>query len=64
MRELSDLHEDISEQCGYSIAQQIALFNSIKPLFVGKPIIVACNKVDVIKYENMNPNDRYKFLFL
>jgi nucleolar GTP-binding protein len=24
---------DISESCGYTIDQQIALFNSIKPLF-------------------------------
>ncbi|KAL3910411.1 MAG: hypothetical protein SGPRY_009067, partial [Prymnesium sp.] len=38
---------DISEQCGYSIEQQVALFESIKPLFQGKPLVVAVNKVDV-----------------
>jgi nucleolar GTP-binding protein len=27
---------DVSEQCGHSIAEQIALFNNIKPLFTGK----------------------------
>lgn len=39
---------DISEQCGHSIEQQVELFNSIKPLFTNKPIIVALNKVDII----------------
>lgn len=39
---------DISEQCGQSIEQQVELFNSIKPLFANKPIIVALNKVDII----------------
>ncbi len=36
---------DISEQCGYTIAQQAALFHSIKPLFSNKPILIVCNKV-------------------
>jgi len=36
---------DISEQCGYSIAQQAALFHSIKPLFANKPLLVVANKV-------------------
>ena len=35
---------DISEQCGYSIAQQAALFHSIKPLFANKPLLVVANK--------------------
>jgi nucleolar GTP-binding protein len=37
---------DISEQCGYTIAQQAALFHSIKPLFANKPILIVCNKID------------------
>jgi len=49
---------DISEQCGYSIAQQVTLFNSIKPLFANKPVLVVCNKIDVIKFENLNEEDR------
>lgn len=36
---------DISEQCGYSIEQQVDLFHSIKPLFHNKPLVVAVNKV-------------------
>lgn len=37
---------DISEQCGYTITQQAALFHSIKPLFSNKPVLVVCNKID------------------
>ena len=33
------------------------LFNSIKPLFVGKPIIVAVNKIDVTRPETLDPED-------
>ncbi len=40
---------DISEGCGYTIAQQAALFHSIKPLFANKPIIIVCNKIDARK---------------
>ena len=38
---------DISEQCGFSIQQQVALFDSIRPLFHNKPLVVAINKIDV-----------------
>ena len=38
---------DVSEQCGFSIEQQVALFHSIKPLFRGKPLLVVLNKIDV-----------------
>lgn len=38
---------DISEECGYTIAQQAALFHSIKALFANKPILIICNKIDV-----------------
>ena len=49
---------DISEQCGYTIAQQAALFQSIKPLFANKPLLVVANKVDVAKWEDLPPADR------
>lgn len=49
---------DISEQCGYSIKQQIALFHSIKALFTNKPVLVVLNKTDVIKVENLNQDDK------
>lgn len=48
---------DISEQCGYTIKQQVALFHSIKPLFVGKPLLVAVNKIDVTRPETVDPED-------
>eukprot|EP01054_Gregarina_sp_Poly1_P006231 Gregarina_sp_Poly_1__6230@NODE_32_length_19284_cov_132_623615_g29_i0_p3_GENE_NODE_32_length_19284_cov_132_623615_g29_i0NODE_32_length_19284_cov_132_623615_g29_i0_p3_ORF_typecomplete_len731_score118_62NOG1_N/PF17835_1/1_5e65NOG1/PF06858_14/3_9e26FeoB_N/PF02421_18/2_1e22NOGCT/PF08155_11/3_3e22MMR_HSR1/PF01926_23/3_9e17Ras/PF00071_22/1_9e07RsgA_GTPase/PF03193_16/0_00048RsgA_GTPase/PF03193_16/28AIG1/PF04548_16/6_8e06SRPRB/PF09439_10/1_1e05Arf/PF00025_21/1_7e05MnmE_helical/PF12631_7/4_6e05PduVEutP/PF len=38
---------DISEQCGYSIEEQVKLFHATKQLFKSKPILVVCNKVDL-----------------
>ncbi|KAK1444786.1 nucleolar GTP-binding protein 1 [Babesia gibsoni] len=38
---------DVSESCGYSIEQQIALFESIRPLFKDKPTLVILNKIDM-----------------
>ncbi len=35
---------DPSEQCGYSVLEQIHLYNTIKPLFKNKPVLVAFNK--------------------
>jgi len=49
---------DISEQCGYSIKQQVDLFNSLKPLFANKPMIVVANKIDVVKLESLKAEDR------
>jgi nucleolar GTP-binding protein len=40
---------DLSELCNYSIEQQLALFENIKPLFVNKPLMVLYNKCDVIR---------------
>ena len=38
---------DISESCGYTIPQQIDLFNSIKPLFQAKPLVIVLSKIDL-----------------
>ncbi|CDR97168.1 nucleolar GTP-binding protein 1, putative [Babesia bigemina] len=38
---------DVSESCGYSIEQQVALFESIRPLFKDKPTLVVLNKIDL-----------------
>mmetsp|Transcript_49415 Transcript_49415/g.120618 ORF Transcript_49415/g.120618 Transcript_49415/m.120618 type:complete len:682 (-) Transcript_49415:232-2277(-) len=38
---------DLSEQCGFSIKEQVSLFHNIKPLFEGKPLIVVFNKSDM-----------------
>jgi len=49
---------DISEQCGYSIKQQVALFNSIKPLFTNKPLLVVLNKIDIVSVESISVEDK------
>lgn len=48
---------DISGSCGYSIAQQAALFHSIKSLFMNKPLIIVCNKVDLQPMEGLSEDD-------
>jgi nucleolar GTP-binding protein len=52
---------DISEQCGYTIEEQIKLFNSIKPLFQGKPLMIVVNKIDVVRPENVRA-DAWKLI--
>ena len=49
---------DISEQCGYTIAQQAALFHSIKPLFASKPLLVVANKTDAASLEALSSEDQ------
>lgn len=47
---------DISETCGLPMTQQLKIYESIKPLFSNKPLIVACNKVDVTTLEELEQN--------
>lgn len=49
---------DISEQCGYTLRQQAALFHSIKALFANKPVLIVCNKTDAARLEDLSPEDR------
>lgn len=49
---------DISEQCGYTIAQQAALFHSIRPLFSNKPLLIVANKTDAVRPEALPETDR------
>lgn len=49
---------DISEECGYTLAAQLALFNSIRPLFANKQVLMVANKTDVIPYEELSANAR------
>ena len=51
---------DVSQQCGYTIEQQVDLFNNIKPLFANKPLIVCVNKIDVKKIEEL-PDEKKEF---
>merc|ERR1719486_1550384 len=45
---------DPSEQCGYTLEQQKHLFDSIKPLFANKPLLVVANKTDVLKRSELS----------
>nr|MCL8600393.1 NOGCT domain-containing protein [Proteus mirabilis] len=49
---------DISGSCGYSIAQQAALFHSIKSLFMNKPLIIVCNKTDLQPFDGLSEEDK------
>lgn len=49
---------DISETCGYSIKQQVALYHSIKPLFANKPLLIVANKTDLKTMDQLDDEDR------
>lgn len=52
---------DISEQCNKSLEEQIELFNSIKPLFTNKPIIICLNKIDILTLDDLAEERRNLF---
>ncbi|CAO3662177.1 unnamed protein product [Rhizopus stolonifer] len=52
---------DLSEQCGYSVEDQVKLFHNIKPLFANKPIILVINKIDQAKPEDL-PEEQKKWI--
>ncbi|CAN6675118.1 nucleolar GTP-binding protein 1 [Trichomonascus vanleenenianus] len=52
---------DLSEQCGFSVEDQVKLFHSIKPLFAGKPVMVVINKIDVMRPADL-PEARQELL--
>ena len=45
---------DLSEQCGYPVAAQIALYNSIRPLFADKLVFIVVNKIDLMRPEDLD----------
>lgn len=45
---------DLSEQCGYPVAAQVALFNSIRPLFADKLVFIVVNKIDLCRPEDLD----------
>ncbi|KAJ2785730.1 Nucleolar GTP-binding protein 1 [Coemansia interrupta] len=49
---------DLSEQCGYTISDQISLFHSIKPLFANKPTLLVMSKTDVCTIDDVRPEER------
>lgn len=51
---------DLSEQCGYSVQAQMALFESIKPLFANKLVFIVINKIDVMRPEELDAETQAK----
>lgn len=45
---------DVSEQCGHSIEEQVELFESIRPLFANKPLIIVANKTDIVQIKDLD----------
>ncbi|KAJ9669725.1 Nucleolar GTP-binding protein 1 [Coniosporium apollinis] len=45
---------DLSESCGYSVAAQVQLFHSIKPLFANKLVFVVINKIDMVGLDDVD----------
>mmetsp|Transcript_13757 Transcript_13757/g.26670 ORF Transcript_13757/g.26670 Transcript_13757/m.26670 type:complete len:662 (-) Transcript_13757:225-2210(-) len=45
---------DLSEQCGWTLEQQVALFDNIRPLFANKPLVIVANKIDVAPFEALS----------
>merc|ERR1712098_851031 len=41
-------------ECGHTLEQQKSLFDSIRPLFNNKPLVVVANKMDVIQRSELN----------
>lgn len=48
---------DLSESCGYTITQQISLFESLRPLFANKPLLLICNKIDLMRPNQLSSDD-------
>lgn len=51
---------DVSESYN-TLEQQVHLFESLRPLFVNKPLIICANKVDVHKIEDLAPEKKALF---
>jgi len=49
---------DVSEMCGYTIATQVALYHSIKPLFRNRPLLIVLNKADLRKVQDLDPEEK------
>lgn len=45
---------DLSEQCGFSVEEQVKLYNSIKPLFANKSVLIVINKADIISLQDLS----------
>ncbi|KAL0703775.1 hypothetical protein Bca4012_070200 [Brassica carinata] len=48
---------DVSGSCGYTIAHQASLFHSLKSSFANKPLVIVCNKTDLVSVESLSEED-------
>jgi nucleolar GTP-binding protein len=46
---------DLSGECGYTVAQQVQLFQNIRPLFANKVTFLAINKIDRTSLQDLDP---------
>jgi nucleolar GTP-binding protein len=53
---------DLSEMCGYTIDQQMELFNNIKPLFANKALMLVFSKSDLTTLATLDEETRAKVL--
>ncbi|KAL7640011.1 UNVERIFIED_CONTAM: hypothetical protein RMT77_009425 [Armadillidium vulgare] len=51
---------DLSEQCDMPLDKQMQIYESIKPLFENKPLVVACNKADLVSLDDLEKIDPEK----
>jgi nucleolar GTP-binding protein len=49
---------DLSEQCGYSLKDQIHLHSNIKPLFKNKAVVIVLNKIDLKKVSELTQGNQ------
>ncbi|KAL0743859.1 hypothetical protein Bca4012_085372 [Brassica carinata] len=40
---------DVSGSCGYSVADQVVFFHSVKEVFVDRPLLVVCDESDLMR---------------
>jgi len=52
---------DISETCGYTLEEQLNLFNNIKVLFTNKPLLIVLNKIDIKRLDELSDEKKAVF---
>lgn len=52
---------DLSETCGYTLEEQLNLFNNIKVLFTNKPLLILLNKIDIKRLDELSEEKKAIF---
>ncbi|CAF1130262.1 unnamed protein product [Adineta ricciae] len=52
---------DVSETCGYTLEEQLNLFNNIKVLFTNKPLLIVVNKTDIKRLDELSEEKKAVF---